>query len=151
MERCIEILVPKIDDLFDDNDSKKPKEMFVPKKVNKFKTVIQQNYDEAESDIDSDGSDDFVEVKPVGDDDDVEEDPDIELRYLGFLNDNSSEYTRNYNLQVDIKLKENEENKIVIEIMRDLVKELKNSHLVKINIWLKVINMNWITSFILIN
>jgi hypothetical protein len=49
-----------------------------------------------------------------------------------------SNYVRNYNLEVNIKLKENEENKIVIDIMRDLYKELKNSHLIKINIWLKV-------------
>ena len=108
--------------------------MYIPKKVNDFKTVIQQDND-AQSDTDSDSSDDFVEVKPENEE---EEDPDIELRYLGFLKDDSSEYTRNYNLEVNIKLKENEENKIVIDIMRDLYKELKNSHLIKINIWLKV-------------
>ena len=101
--------------------------MYIPKKVNEFKTVIQQDND-AQSDTDSDSSDDFVEVKPENEED---EDPDIELRYLGFLKDDSSEYTRNYNLEVNIKLKENEENKIVIDIMRDLYKELKNSHLIK--------------------
>ena len=70
-----------------------------------------------------------------------EEDPDIELRYLGFLNDRGSEYTRNFNLEVNIKLKEDEENKIVIDIMRDLYKELKNSHLTKITTWLKNFNL----------
>jgi hypothetical protein len=63
--------------------------MYIPKKVNEFKTVIQQDND-AQSDTDSDSSDDFVEVKPENEE---EEDPDIELRYLGFLKDDSSEYT----------------------------------------------------------
>lgn len=130
LERCIEILVPKVENLFEEASSTKPKQ------INQFKTIIEKNTDENDDDDeDDDDDDDFVEVKTANQE---EEDPDIELRYLGFLNDRSSEFTRNFNLELDIRLKENEENKIVIDIMRDLYKELKNSHLTKVTSWLKV-------------
>lgn len=130
LERCIEILVPKVEDLFEETASKKPR------LVQRINTVLPDEPEHDDSDADSDCSDDFEEVKShnLAEDDD----PDIELRYLGFLNATES---TNFSLQVDVKLKENEENKIVIDIMRDLYKELKNSHLNKINTWLKNFNL----------
>ena len=104
-----------------------------PRLVQQIKTVLPNEHEKDESDADSDCSDDFEEVKPEHSVED--DDPDIELRYLGFL---SSKESSDYSLEVDVKLRENEENKIVIDIMRDLYKELKNSHLSKINTWLKV-------------
>lgn len=130
LERCIEILVPKVEDLFEEAESKKPR------LVQQIKTVLPNEQENNESDAESDCSDDFEEVKPENSGDD--DDPDIELRYLGFL---SSKESSDYNLEVDVKLRENEENKIVIDIMRDLYKELKNSHLAKINTWLKNFNL----------
>jgi len=110
LERCIEILVPKVEDLFEEAESKKPR------LVQQIKTVLPNEQENNESDAESDCSDDFEEVKPENSGDD--DDPDIELRYLGFL---SSKESSDYNLEVDVKLRENEEkiNVIRIRIVRD--------------------------------
>lgn len=97
---------------------------------------METNEDKAEEDSDSDLSDsDFVEVPfketPNYDDED-------ELRYLGFFRDRNSEFSRHYNLQIEISLKENEENRIIVETMREFYKELKNSYLDKLTKWIKV-------------
>ena len=93
--------------------------------------------DQGTDDDSDDDDDDFEEVAP-GDDSANKEEEDLELRYLGFLNDKSSEFVRNYNIKLNIGLVENEENQVIIDIMRDLYKELKKSHLSKINDWIKV-------------
>lgn len=152
LDRCISILVPK-DDLFTNEDfslenSKKPKE----KQPNSLlqtaedSNVTSENDNASNSDDDSDSSeDDFVEVPSKKTKEELEEDRYVELRYLGLLNENTNsteamtlERFKNVNLSIELNLRENEENKVVIEIMRDLYKELKKSSLVKVNNWIKV-------------
>lgn len=105
---------------------------------------IDAEVDNYESDSDDD-DDDFVEVRPKKSKEELEEDRYIELRYLGILNDDnkiaepmSIEQFKSVNLTIDLHLRENHDNKVVIDIMRDMYKELKKSWLSKINNWIKV-------------
>lgn len=86
------------------------------------------NNDESDTD-----DDDFVEVKLPDDENDDEE----ELRFLGFLNGRDSEYTRNFELNLNLKFDQNEDNRILVEIIKDLYKELKYSHLDSLIAWIK--------------
>ena len=89
---------------------------------------------EANQSEESDDDDDFVEVETAN----RAEEEEIELRYLGFLNDQNSANTRNYELSVNVAgFKIDDENRIVVQIIRDLHKELKNSHLLKTQDWIK--------------
>lgn len=81
--------------------------------------------------------DEFIEVKTEK----LKEDDDIEMRYLGFLKGNDSEYVRHFNMSVNVNIDQNEENSAVIENIKDLYKELKNCHLEKIKKWIKVFNL----------
>lgn len=65
-------------------------------------------------------------------------DTEEELRYFGFFNGHDSEYTRSFELKLNLNLNENEENRVVIDSMKDFYKELKYSHLVTVNMWIKV-------------
>jgi hypothetical protein len=137
LDRCMNILIPKEEDIFANIDfnGNKTSKMIVSSNNSESelpKAKDKNTHDEVDDDDDSD--EDFVEVPLNNQDEEV----DIEMRYLGFLNDKSSEFTRNYNLRIDLNLKENDENRVVVDIMRDLYKELKNSHLIKINTWIKV-------------
>ena len=151
LDRCITLLVPKFDELFEEASAKtqasdrnqtKNSKLTPPsvdspsKRPAEPKGPTSEEGSDEDSD-DDDDDDDFVEV-PTGDNSVNKEEEDLELRYLGFLNDKSSEFVRNYNIKLDIGLVENEENQVIIEIMRDLNKELKKSHLTKINDWIKV-------------
>jgi hypothetical protein len=115
LDRCYNILIPKPEDVFNDfNDE--PTESSVNNK-----------------DDDSETDDEFETVKIPG-----LEDNNDELRYLGFLNGRDSEYSRNFQLDINLKFGQNEDNKILIDIIKDLYKELKYSHLVSLNSWIKV-------------
>ena len=105
--------------------------------VNKTNIIAteEKNMNTEMEESDSESDDDFEEVPSKN----QQEEEEIELRYLGFLNDKSSEYTRNFELKLTVdRLKIDEENRVVFDIMRDLNKELKNSHLAKIKDWIKV-------------
>lgn len=129
MERCIDILKPN--DLFQNSDFELPI-ISNEKKESIIATELEESGLEGSSDSDED-DDDFVEVEP---NDNRTEDEEIELRYLGFLGDRSS--AREYNLELSVDtFKIDNENKIVVDIMRDLEKEL-NSYLTKIKNWIKV-------------
>ena len=136
LERCINILIPKPEDLFISEEASNENKT---KRYVQFETETQPSTSSGtdagkEEESDSDDSDDGFEEVPM----DKKVDEDIELRYLGFLEDKGSEFNRNYNLELNLNLEVDEENKIVIEIMKDLYKELKNSHLKKITLWIKV-------------
>ena len=133
MERCIDLLKPN--DLFDSGDFVAGGKLGSKTKENIIETRVEEAPEEEEDSDDDD--DDFVEVAT-----NKGEDEEIELRYLGFLTDRSSEYTRDFNLELSVNaLKVDEENKILVDIMKDLYKELKNSYLTKLQHWIKVILM----------
>ncbi len=92
-------------------------------------TVNLFNCDDSDTD-----DDDFVEVKDNNNQD--------ELRFLGFFNDQNSEYTRNFQLNLNIGLNINEDNKIVIENMKGLYKELKNIYQSRVNHFIQVSNIH---------
>lgn len=129
-------------DLFDNNDfnirnSKLP--MLSLDKGNKKEIDTTENEtSNLESDSDED-EDDFVEVAEVKSKSEIQAETEVEMKYLGFSKDtvNSSENGKS-GFTIDINLLENEENKVLFESMRDLYKELKNSHLAKVNNWIKV-------------
>lgn len=132
MERCFEILKPN--DLFDSSDFNLSKPGLGAGKTNIIATE-EDNCTSEMAESDSDSDDDFEEVPSKN----QQEEEEIELRYLGFLNDKSSEYNRNFELQLTVdRLKIDEENRVLVDIMRDLNKELKNSYLEKIKDWIKV-------------
>lgn len=133
LERCMDILKPN--DLFSSEDFNlpttsrfsQPKEALI--ETEEVSTQLIEDPEESDSD-----EDDFVEVESSN----RAEEEEIELRYLGFLTDQNSANTRNYELAVNIEgFKIDDENKIVVQIMRDLCKELRNSHLVKVQDWIK--------------
>lgn len=138
LERCLDIIKPN--DLFENADFELPTSISTKKQSIIDTESIKEDHLrelETESDSDDDDDDDFVEV-PVAKNN---EDEEIELRYLGFLNDKSSAYTRNFELELKVdSFKIDDENKIVVEIMRDLYKELKNSYMVKVKDWIKNFN-----------
>ncbi len=129
LERCIDILKPN--DLFESADFDLPKINLSEKAAN----IIETEQMIAESDSETDDDDDDFEEVPCTSQKEQEE---MELRYLGFLNDKGSSSARDYELEFPVdQFKIDEENKIVVEIMRDLQKEL-NSYLTKIKDWIKV-------------
>lgn len=140
LDRCISILVPKTEDLFSNEDFGIRSENRSPT------TVTEPSYSEQlnstdDQDSEEDTDDDFVEVPSKKTKEELEEERFVELRYLGILNQNgpmSIDEFKNTNLTIDLNLREDDENKVVIEIMRDLYKELKNSSLARINNWIKV-------------
>jgi len=130
LERCIDILKPN--DLFDSSDFDLPKINPNEKAANIIET--EKIATEKESESDSDEDDDFEEVPCTS----SKEQEEMEMRYLGFLDDKGSSNARDYELEFAVdKFKIDEENKIILEIMRDLQKEL-NSFLIKIKDWIKV-------------
>lgn len=153
-DRCINILVPKTEEIFTNEDfniesvGKNP-----PQKTDKssIETANSSNIGEIDdddnedgdnSDDDSDSSeDDFVEVASKKTKEEIEEERYVEMRYLGVLNADkpvSLDEFKNAKFTIDLRLQENDENKVVIEIMRDLYKEMKKSSLVRIQNWIKV-------------
>ena len=125
LDRCYNILIPKPEDVFNDfNDE--PTESSVNNK-----------------DDDSESDDEFETVKIPG-----LEDNNDELRYLGFLNGRDSEYSRNFQLDINLKFGQNEDNKILIDIIKDLYKEVKYSHLLSLNNWIKVYFCLFFSSFL---
>ena len=135
MDRCISILVPKDDDLFTVDDFENSKK---PRDTGTVEPEITDNDDENSEDDSSE--DDFVEVAPKKSKEELDEDRYVELRYLGLLNEqnNAMSLESFRSISIDLNLRENEDNKVVIDIMRDLYKELKKSSMVKINNWIKV-------------
>lgn len=100
-------------------------------------TPIQQlSTDPSEETDESD--EDFVEVPIKRTKEDVISETNLEMHYLGFLGKESIEDLINTEIKIEEFLKENDDNKIVIDIMKDLSKEIKNSYLLRINKWIKV-------------
>jgi hypothetical protein len=127
LDRCFNILIPKPDEIFNEFDfENRP----TTSKTAISTSDLTSNLDNDDSDTDDD---DFVEVKLLGDENDDEE----ELRFLGFLNGRDSEYTRNFELNLNLKFDQNEDNRILVEIIKDLYKELKYSHLDSLTVWIK--------------
>jgi hypothetical protein len=129
-------------DLFDNNDfnirnSKLPMLDLDTNKTSEIENAETSNL-ETDSDSEED-DDDFIEVPEVKSKSEIEAEREVEMKYLGFAK-NSANATENAKsgFTIDINLLENEENKVLFETMRDLYKELKNSHLVKVNNWIKV-------------
>ncbi|CAF1031317.1 unnamed protein product [Brachionus calyciflorus] len=130
LEQSINILVPH-ENLFNNEDFNITESK---------RTPVSRNIQEEISDFeDSDSDDDFVEVPVKRSKEEEVEHTNLELKYLGFFNGTSStiEELKNTNIKIDLFLNENDENKVVIDIMKDLSKELKNLYLVKINKWIK--------------
>lgn len=126
LERSLGILMP-LDDLFSLDDFNKKSQ---PQKSSTAGT--QQD----DSDSDDSDEDDFVEVRTSRTKDEIEEERNFEMRYFG-IGENEDE--RDKNFLISVNLKENEDNKILLEISRGLYKELKNTHLSKVAHWIKVI------------
>ena len=152
-DRCINILVPKTEEIFTNEDFNiEAIGKNAPQKSDKssIETANSSNIDEIDddedggdnSDDDSDSSDDdFVEVASKKTKEEIEEERYVEMRYLGVLNADkpvSLDEFKNAKFTIDLRLQENDENKVVIEIMRDLYKEMKKSSLVRIQNWIKV-------------
>lgn len=140
LERCISILVPKSDELFTNEDFN----LQSSEKSTKTADELVDEFMSSKEDESSDDEDDFVEVPTKKTKEELDEERYVELRYLGILNEDKTvaamtiEDFKNAPLTIDLHLRENDENKVVIEIMRDLYKELKKSSLVRINNWIKV-------------
>jgi hypothetical protein len=130
--------MPKEEELFDNEDfnlnsgSKRPMQP-----VQSLPEAISE--EEAEETDSDDDDDDFVEVRAKRSKEEIEAERELELRYLGFTGEEGA--TNNGQMQIDLRFKENEDNAVVIEIMRGLYKELKKSYLVKINNWIKNFTM----------
>jgi hypothetical protein len=107
LDRCYNILIPKPEAVFNDFN------------VNHTESSVNNKDDDSETD------DEFETVKIPS-----LEDNNDELRYLGFLNGRDSEYSRNFQLDINLKFGQNEDNKILIDIIKGLYKEVKYSHLV---------------------
>lgn len=146
-DRCINILVPKTEELFTNEDfniepvGKNPPQKSDKSPIETTTNVDEMDENEDDSDDDSDSDDDFVEVASKKTKEEIEEERYVEMRYLGVLNGDkpvSLEEFKNANFTIDLRLQENDENKVVIEIMRDLYKEMKKSSLVRIQNWIKV-------------
>jgi hypothetical protein len=132
--------VPKEEELFGKEDfdvearaSKKPPSTVPTSESTESDKDAAETSDEDDQDDDDD--DDFVEVRPKKTREEIEAERELEMRYLGFA-DNTALST-DEQLKIDIRLRENEDNAVVIEIMRGLYKELKRSYLAKINNWIK--------------
>ena len=104
---------------------------------------LERPSDDDDDDDDDDSEDDFVEVSVPKTKEEIENERSEEMKYLGISKDGSGLQNKNQfeftgQLKIDLHLKENDENKVVFEIIRGLYKELKNSHLIKVNDWIKL-------------
>lgn len=129
LEQSIKILIPS-EDFFSNED-------FIPAESKMTPTKQFSNEDDEESD---DSDEEFVEVPIKRAKEDIIADTNLEIHYLGFLDKESTcvEDLKNTEVKIEQYLKETDDNKIVIDIMKDLSKEIKNSHLYRINKWIKV-------------
>ena len=157
LERSIKILMPG-DELFDNydfnfNKASAEDNTSEEKPIETEDSREDSDTDETETDDEDDSEDDFVEVAPSKSKEEIEHERDVELKYLGIAKDGSgfanggvnNGANSKGNFKIDLNLTENEENKILFEIMRGLYKELKNSHLAKATNWIKVANTNYNT------
>ncbi|RNA35487.1 UV-stimulated scaffold A-like, partial [Brachionus plicatilis] len=128
LEQSIKILIPS-EDFFSNED-------FIPAESKMTPTKQFSNEDEEESD---DSDEELVEVPIKRTKEDIIADTNLEIHYLGFLDKESTcvEDLKNTQVKIEQYLKETDDNKIVIDIMKDLSKEIKNSHLYRINKWIK--------------
>jgi hypothetical protein len=139
MERSLNLLIPRFEDQFEGAETLSSK-TFSDKIAGVCLNPTSEDVnDEPHCDSDSDSDDEFEEVPQLKQATQEEEDDESVFRLLGFSGGRSSEAVQNFNLKFNIGIKETEDNKIIIEILRDLYKELKHSHLDRINIWIKVI------------
>lgn len=157
LERCINILVPPTEELFTNEDFNlvsTERVSKLPPKTNETEQKPDEENDELddsnnaedwnqEDDDDDEDEDDFVEVATKKSKEEIEEERYVEMRYLGVLNEANTvvsldELKNAPALTIDLHLRENDENKVVMEVMRDLYKELKKSSLVRVQTWIKV-------------
>lgn len=150
LEQCINILVPR-EDLFDDDDFEVTNKKNAAAVENQMcegeaDSKLENPDDDQETDVEDDDEDDedeFEEVPSKKSKEELEEDRQTELKYFGLLNGNKLNRPRMIDIQINHKLKENEENKVIVETIKGLAKELQKSYLPKINNWLKVkLNLN---------
>lgn len=92
------------------------------------------------NELSDDSDEDFVEVPTKRTKEDIIAETNLEMRYLGFLDKKSTSIQNLINTEITIEqyLKENDDNKILIDIMKDLSREIRNLYLNKINKWIKV-------------
>lgn len=146
-ERSIKLLMPG-EDLFDNYDfNLKTKHILQNMESNENELEKESEEDATLSD-DDDSEDDFVEVNVKKSKEEIESERNEEMKYLGILKDGTSLRMNGKEtsgqMNIDINLNEDEDNKIVFEIIRGLYKELKNSYLTKINNWIKVNKITFI-------
>lgn len=126
------MLIPKEDQIFDTDDFNTSIDS---KKTPQLPNLsLEANEDDVEYSEDSDDDDDFVEVPTKRSREEMNAERELEIKYFGFGDD---ELKDGQEIKVDLRFKENEDNQVVIEIMRGLYKELKKSYLVKLNDWIK--------------
>ena len=134
MDRCIGLLIPKEEEkIFDSEDFN-----LVTKNSLYKKTLLSEVIDtesELSGDDEDDSDEDFVEVTSKKSKEEVETERNLEMRYFGIGEKDTLSVEQQ--LEIDLRLKVNEDNETLIEIMRGLYKELKKTHLTRINNWMK--------------
>jgi len=163
LEQSINVLMPG-DELFNNDDFNLNRNrvsnfadlnQFVPIETleKKRDAVANAEEDEQEHDFEeeneeedeTESEEDFEEVPLNKSLEQINEERRIEMEYLGFANGKKIQPTTsqtnegNSNMTIDINLNENEDNRVLIQTIRDLYKELESSHLLKVATWIKVL------------
>jgi len=140
-ERSIKLLMPG-EDIFDNYDFNLKSNYVSQNKETVNESEKELEADASSCDDESESEDDFVEVNAAKSKEEIEKERDEEMKYLGISKNGGFQKLNGKNdagqIDIDIHLSEDEDNKIVFEIIRGLYKELKNSHLVRVNNWIKV-------------
>jgi hypothetical protein len=142
-ERSVKLLMPG-EDIFDNYDFNLKSNYVSQNKetINESEKEVDADTSSCDDESESESEDDFVEVNAAKSKEEIEKERDEEMKYLGISKNSGFQKLNGKNnagqLDIDIHLNEDEDNKIVFEIIRGLYKELKNSHLVRVNNWIKV-------------
>jgi hypothetical protein len=127
------------DELFDNKDfnlnNSKKTSIDIEKQADDI--LNEQEMDEQNETDEDDSEDDFVEVKLNRSKSELEEERQVEMKFLGFGCSASDSKIGTSNFQIDLNLNENDDNKEILNTMRDIYKELKNSYLTKLTFWIK--------------
>lgn len=120
-----------------------PNEYFQKKRDDEINNEEDEQEQTREEDDESESEEDFEEVPLNKSLEQINEERRIEMEYLGFSNGKiiqtiNEPNEENSNLTIDINLNENEDNRVLIQTIRDLYKELESSHLLKVATWIKV-------------
>lgn len=142
LDQSIKILFPS-EDMFTNDD-------FIPIDS---KMTPDVHYSNDANELTDDSDEDFVEVPNKRTKEDIIAETNLEIHYLGFLDKQSTSIQNLINTEIKIEqyLKENDDNKVLLDIMKDLSKEIRNLYLNKINKWIKVSHFCLILIIILNN